>query len=692
MSRRTRSTFPCTARGALLALGAVLLAGCAGGDDAGTADEPVITGELPEIIPVASFFDNPEIAGAQISPDGKWLSTVKAFQGVLNVFVRNLETDEEVQLTASTHRPITNYFWAADASKVLYLQDQGGNENFHVFSVPVDGTELPGARDLTPFEGVRAQVFAVPEETPERVLVALNQRNPQLFDAYWLNVDTGQLEIVAQNPGRHLAYLLDHEQKVRVAVGQNTGGGTDIFARDTEDAEWRELASYPATENVNPIRFHKDNQRIYVSSDHGDTDLQQLVLMDITTGEIEVVESDPEGEVDFGGPVFSTVTDELIATVYNADTTRIYFKDRGWERDFRRIRELHAGFPNISGGTADERKLIVAFNDPRDPGVTFLYDRDEREGEFLFRPRPWLEGAGLAGMRPVSYAARDGLTIHGYLTTPVGIAAENLPLVLVVHGGPWARDSWGYQPEVQLLANRGYAVLQINYRGSTGYGKAFLNAAVKEWAGAMHDDLVDGVRWATDQGIADPDRVGIYGGSYGGYATLVGLTFTPEVFACGLDYVGPSSLVTLIEAFPPYWRPFLEGTFYRHVGDPANMDDVEDMQARSPLNRVDQIEDPIMIVQGANDPRVTKQESDQMAVALRDRGIPVTYLLAENEGHGFANADNRMALYRSMEVFFGECLGGRVDPSVDPAIQSKIDQLTVDVEALTLPASQSEQQ
>ncbi|MFV1988984.1 MAG: alpha/beta hydrolase family protein, partial [Gemmatimonadota bacterium] len=316
---------------------------------------------------------------------------------------------------------------------------------------------------------------------------------------------------------------------------------------------------------------------------------------------------------------------------------------------------------------------------------------DTGEAEFLFRPRPWLEGKGLADMQPVSYEARDGLTIHGYLTTPRGMEATNLPMVLVVHGGPWARDGWGYQPEVQMLANRGYAVLQINYRGSTGYGKAFTNAAVGEWAGAMHDDLVDGVEWAIAEGIADPDRVGIYGGSYGGYATLVGLTFTPEVFACGLDYVGPSSLVTLIEAFPPYWRPFLEGTFYRHVGDPSDMNDVEDMQARSPLNFVDQIEDPIMIVQGANDPRVTQQESDQMAAALRDRGIPVTYLLAENEGHGFANADNRMALYRSMEVFFGECLGGRVDPTVDPAIQAQIDKLTVDLEALGVPKA-SEQQ
>ena len=669
-------------------LGAGLLVGCMSADDMATAEYESASDGLPAIIPVSSFFDNPEIAGAQISPDGEWLSYLKAADGILNIFAKRMGSDEEIQLTNDRERPVTGYFWSADGSRILYIQDRGGNENFHVYALPVDGTPLPEAANLTPYDGARAQVGSVPRETPDRIFVLLNNRNPQLFDGYWLDLETGDLELAAENPGRHLGYILDHDLKVRAAVGQNMQGGTDIFARDDEDSEWRTIASYPATENVSPIQFHKDNQRLYVSSDAGDTDLARLVLMDISTGDTEVVESDPEGEVDFGGAVFSSVTDELIATTYNADKPRIYFKDASWEADFNKLREVHDGFPNINGSTNDERKFIVSFNDPVDPGVTYLYDRDTGEAEFLFRPRPWLEGKGLADMQPISYEARDGLTIHGYLTTPRGVEPRNLPLILVVHGGPWARDSWGYQPEVQMLANRGYAVLQINYRGSTGYGKNFINAAVGEWAGAMHDDLIDGVDWAVEEGIADPDRVGIYGGSYGGYATLVGLTFTPEVFACGLDYVGPSSLVTLIEAFPPYWRPFLEGTFYRHVGDPSDIDDVEDMQARSPLNFVDRIEDPIMIVQGANDPRVTQQESDQMARALHERGIPVTYLLAENEGHGFANADNRVALYRSMEVFFGECLGGRVDPNVDPAIEAQIEALTVDVAAL---AAQSEQ-
>ncbi|MGH7540921.1 MAG: S9 family peptidase [Gemmatimonadota bacterium] len=644
--------------------------------------------DMPAVIPVGQFFDNPEITGAQISPDGEWLSFLRAYEDKLNVFVRAVGSDEEIQITADTVRPVTVYFWSADGSKVLYVQDKGGNENFHVYAVPVDGTATPDARDLTPYEGVRAVIFAVPDETPDRILVGLNRRNAQMFDAFWLDLATGDLTLAAENPGRHGAYLLDHDQKVRVALGQNMEGGSDIFARETEDAEWRLVASYPADENVFPIRFHADNRRLYVSSDHGDVDLSRLVLMDLETGEVEEVESDPEGEVDFGSAVFSEVTDELIATVYVADTVRVYPKDEEWAEDIAAIRALHAGSPGFASLTQDERRVVVSFNDPRDPGATYLYDRDTDEAEFLFRPRPWLEGAGLADMRPVSFEARDGLTIHGYLTTPRGVEPRTLPMVLVVHGGPWARDTWGYDSEAQLLANRGYAVLQVNYRGSTGYGKAFLNAAVKEWAGAMHTDLVDGVRWAIDQGIADPERVGIYGGSYGGYATLVGLTFTPEVFACGVDYVGPSSLATLINSFPPYWRPFLEGTFYRHVGDPTNASDLEHMQARSPLNFVDRIEDPLLIVQGANDPRVTQRESDQMAIALRDRGITVQYLLAENEGHGFQNADNRMALYRSMETFFGECLGGRVQESADPAIEAQIQKLTVNVDTLTLPAAE----
>ncbi len=646
-------------------------------------------GELPPLIPIQHFFDNPEIAGAQISPNGQFISYLKPYQDKLNVYVRQIGSSEERRMTTDTIRPVRGYFWSADGSMLLYVQDKGGNENFHVYSVPIEGTATPEAKDLTPHDGVRAVIFAVPPERPSEILIGLNMRDPSLFDAYWLDVETGETRLVAENPGNFVGVIPDHDLQVRLAMGQNAEGGTSFYTRSSdEDPEWREVVAYSASETVRPFRFHPDNRRVYMASNVGDTNLQRLVLLDLETGEIQEVESDPKGEVDFGSAIFSDLTDELIATVYVADTVRIYPKNERVATDIARLRQVHDGTPNVSSTTTDETKWMVSFDAPTDPGATYLYDRETGEAEFLFRPRPWLEPEQLANVRPVSFAARDGLGVNGYLTLPRGVEPKSLPMVLLVHGGPWARDDWGYQPEAQMLANRGYAVLQVNYRGSTGYGKRFFNAAVKEFAGKMHDDLIDGVKWAVAEGIADPDLVGVYGGSYGGYATLVSLTFTPEVFACGVDYVGPSSLITLIESFPAYWRPFLKGYWYRFVGDPSVETDREDMKTRSPLFYVDQIEDPILIVQGANDPRVTKLESDQMVVALRDRGIKVSYLVAENEGHGFANADNRMALYRSMETFFGECLGGRVQDQVPDEIQTKIAELTVDVDGVSVVAEE----
>ncbi|MEJ2319630.1 MAG: prolyl oligopeptidase family serine peptidase [Gemmatimonadales bacterium] len=646
-------------------------------------------GELPPLIPIQHFFDNPEIAGAQISPNGQFISYLKPYQEKLNVYVRQIGSSEERRMTTDTIRPVRGYFWSADGSMLLYVQDKGGNENFHVYSVPIEGNATPDAKDLTPHDGVRAVIFAVPPERPSEILIGLNMRDPSLFDAYWLDVETGETRLVAENPGNFVGVIPDHDLQVRLAMGQNAEGGTSFYTRSSdEDPEWREVVAYSASETVRPFRFHPDNRRVYMASNVGDTNLQRLVLLDLETGEVQEVESDPEGEVDFGSAIFSDLTDELIATVYVADTVRIYPKNEQVATDIARLRQVHDGTPNVSSTTTDETKWMVSFDAPTDPGATYLYDRETGEAEFLFRPRPWLEPDQLANVRPVSFPARDGLGVNGYLTLPRGVEPKSLPMVLLVHGGPWARDDWGYQPEAQMLANRGYAVLQVNYRGSTGYGKRFFNAAVKEFAGKMHDDLIDGVKWAVAEGIADPDLVGVYGGSYGGYATLVSLTFTPEVFACGVDYVGPSSLITLIESFPAYWRPFLKGYWYRFVGDPSVEADREDMKTRSPLFYVDQIEDPILIVQGANDPRVTKLESDQMVVALRDRGIKVSYLVAENEGHGFANADNRMALYRSMETFFGECLGGRVQDQVPDEIQTKIAELTVDVDGVSVVAEE----
>jgi dipeptidyl aminopeptidase/acylaminoacyl peptidase len=639
---------------------------------------------LPPIIPVEHFFDNPEVAGGLLAPDGTRIAYLKAWQGKLNVFMRPIEKPgDERRVTSDTARPATQFFWTRDGRQILYLQDKGGNENFHIFAVDVTDPSAT-ARDLTPFDGVRALIYDVPRLAPGRILVGLNKRDKSMFDAWWLDLASGELTMAAENPGRLSNYRLDKQLRVRVATGQNTKGGTVIFSRTTERDPWREVASYDPAEQVGVLRVHPDGRRAWITTNAGDADKSQLMLLDLETGATEFIESDPLGQVDLANAAWSDLTDELLWTSYNADTTRIYARKPWMEQVVRDARKLSDGTPIFASWTEDERYWLIIFNNPVDPGVTYLYDRKTAKATFLYRPRPWLKTAELAPMQPVSYRSRDGLTIHGYLTTPRGVAPKNLPMVLLVHGGPWARDAYGYQPEAQLLANRGYAVLQVNYRGSTGYGKAFFNAAVKEFGRKMHADLIDGVNWTVARGLADSARVGIYGGSYGGYATLAGVTFTPRVFAAAIDYVGPSSLFTLIKSFPPYWRPFLEGSWYRFVGDPDKAENEADLRSRSPLFHLDSIRTPLMIVQGANDPRVTKIESDQLAVALRDRGVDVTYLLAANEGHGFANPDNRMAFYRSMETFLGEHLGGRVEPGPKPEIEAQVAKLTVKLDTLRI--------
>lgn len=638
------------------------------------------------LIPIEHFFDNPQVGGAQISPDGRWLSYVKPYKGKLNVHIRPVngaETDERV-MTTDTVRPVGQYFWSRDGRYILYAQDKGGNENYRIYAVDPSQPGVPAARDLTPFDSVRAQIYAVPRRTPGKILVGLNRRNRSVFDAYWLDLATGKLDLAVENPGRHGGYLLDKAGQIRVATQSTPTGANEILVRANDKAPWRTLASYPPTETVSPLRLTPDGRQLYVESNAGPANLSRLMLVDLATGKETVLETDPNGEVDFGNAVFSDVTDSLIATTYNADTVRIYPRSAKMRKLVADVRKLHDGTPIITSSTADETKFIVTFNSPTDPGATYLYDTKTGKSKFLFRPRPWLKPTELATVKPVSFTARDGLRLHGYLTTPRGVEAKNLPMVLLVHGGPWSRDTYGYQSEAQLLANRGYAVLQVNYRGSTGYGKSFYNAAVKEFAGKMHTDLLDGVNWAVQQGIANPKKVGIYGGSYGGYATLVGLTFSPDVFACGVDYVGPSSLVTLVESFPSYWRPYMEGGWYRFVGDPAKPTERADMLARSPLSRVDSIRAPLLVVQGANDPRVTKAEADQLVAALRDRGVKVKYIVAGNEGHGFANPNNRMAFYRAMEQFFGECLGGRVQATVNPAITAHLESLIIDPDSVKL--------
>jgi dipeptidyl aminopeptidase/acylaminoacyl peptidase len=642
--------------------------------------------QLPPLIPVEHFFDSPEIAAGQISPDGRWLAYLKPYRGKLNVFVRPVGTGEERRVTADTLRPIREYHWSADGAKILYLQDRGGNENFHIFATAVDAAPEQ-ARDLTPYEGARAIVADVPRETPKRIFIALNKRDPSAFDAYWLDLDSGQLELAAQNPGRFSAFLADRAQQVRVGLAQGKAGETEVHVRADSTQPWRLLTSYPATENIQPLRMHPDGRHLYLFSNHGETDLSRLVSLDLETGQEQVVHEDPEHAAEpaeTGGVLFSEANDSVLWVAYDADTVRIYPHAPAIATDLANIRRLHGGTPVVTSMTRDEQQWMVAFDAPTDPGATYLYDRRTGKGSFLFRPRPWLKPTELADVKPIAFPARDQLTIHGYLTAPRGVPARALPLILLVHGGPWARDDWGYEAEAQLFANRGYAVLQINYRGSTGYGKRFYNAAVKQFAGAMHTDLIDGVDWAVKQGIVNRRKMCVYGGSYGGYATLVSVTFTPKAFTCAVDYVGPSSLITLVESFPPYWRPFLEGSWYRFVGDPGKPDDRKDMWARSPLSRVDSIKTPLLIVQGSNDPRVTKRESDQLAIALRKRGIGVQYLVAANEGHGFLNPDNRLVLYHTMDRFFAHYLGGRSQAQVSSEVEARVRAMTVKLDTLKL--------
>jgi len=612
------------------------------------------------LLPLEHFFDNPERAGARLSPDGQTISFLAPRDGVLNVWVRPREGGPERPITDDRNRGVSSYFWSRDGRYVLFVQDSGGDENYHVYAV--DPRAPDRVRDLTPFAGVRAGIVAAPRATPRQILVSMNRRDPSVFDVYALNLASGRLVVVAENPGNVIGWTADRDGVVRAARAQTPTGDFAILVRDSAAGPFRQVVEFANEDGGYIAGFVADGTALWVASAR-DADLMRLVELDLATGAERVIDADDEA--DLAAPVISDKTGELLAAAYLRDRLVVHSFDARFRDDWAAIGRLHHGDAGISGQDAEEAAWIVSFDDDRDPGATFLYDRSRGSAEFLHRSRPWLDPETLAPMTPVAITSRDGLVLHSYLTLPVGDTGTGLPLVLFVHGGPWARDAWGYDPTVQFLANRGYAVLQVNYRGSTGFGKRFTHAAEHEFAGKMHDDLIDGVEWAITQGIADPARLGIYGGSYGGYAALVGVTFTPDVFAAAVSYVGPSSLVTLARSFPAYWRPLLASTWFRYVGDPDDPDDLADMERRSPLNLVDRITTPLLVIQGANDPRVTKQESDQIVAALRARGVPVDYICKDDEGHGFVKPENRMDAFGAIERFFARHLGGRQAPSTD---------------------------
>jgi dipeptidyl aminopeptidase/acylaminoacyl peptidase len=525
----------------------------------------------------------------------------------------------------------------------------------------------------------------VPEKRPDVIIVGLNDRDKAYHDVYRVQLATGERELLIENTQKVGFWLYDRSGNVRLAYRQKEDGGNEILRVDGKDLKSIHETTY--LESAFPFGFDAAEKRVYLQTNKGDdVDLSRLELIDPASGKTEVIESDPEKQVDIEGAVFDEQTHELMATYYVGDRIRIYPKTDRAREDLKRMKKkLPDGDFEIGSSTRDMRYSLVHVNSDVEPGAAYLYDRTTGAFTLQYRVREKLPREHLANMKPVRYPARDGMTIPAYLTLPKGVPAKNLPLVIHPHGGPWSRDTWGYDGYAQFLANRGYAVLQPNFRSSSGYGKKFLNAGNHQWGtGAMQHDLTDGVKYLIEKGIADPKRVAIYGGSYGGYASLSGVAFTPDLYACAIPYVAPSSLITLIESFPAYWRPFLKGSWYLRVGDPANESERKDLEARSPIHSIDKIRVPLLVVHGANDPRVKQAESDAIVIALRDKGHPVEYIVAPDEGHGFRAPNNRMSLAVAMERFLAKHLGGRAQQDVPAPLAEHLAKITVDVKTVTL--------
>ena len=611
-----------------------------------------------KIYGVREFFRKPERSQFSISPDGRHLSFLGRHQGRLNVFVQAIDPHGALlgdarPLTHETERDLAGHTWKGN-DNILFVKDFGGDENFHVLSVPIDGTDPV---DLTPFPAVRASIVDDLEDDDRHVLISHNQRDAEVFDVLRVDVVTGASVQIAENPGNVMSWGTDHEGRLRIASASD-GVNTTLLYRDNEDEAFRPIVTTNFRESVDPLLFTFDNQRLYVSSNRG-RDKAGLFEFDPQTGqEGELVFA--HDEVDVSALRYSRLRRVLTHAMYTSTKTFRHFFDAETEALFADLaRKLPEQEIHIVSRTRNERRAIVATSGDRTAGAHYLYDADSGELASLGELKPGIDPTDMAAMQPIQFVSRDGLTIHGYLSLPVvregAAAARGLPLVVNPHGGPWARDHWGFNPEVQLLANRGYAVLQINFRGSTGYGRAFWEASFKQWGKTMQRDIDDGVDWLVGQGIVDPKRVAIYGASYGGYATLAGVAFTPERYAAAIDYVGVSNLFTLLETIPPYWKPMLE-MLYEMIGNPEDEAERQAMHDASPVFFADRITTPLLVAQGANDPRVKQSESDQIVEALRSRGVDVEYLLKENEGHGFHNEENQFEFYEAMEAFLAKHL------------------------------------
>lgn len=620
-----------------------------------TASQPQT--QLPPLIPREILFGNPERARPQLSPDGKYLAYIAPDEkNILQVWVRTVGQQDDRQLTQDKKRGVRMYFWTFDGEQLIYLQDADGDENWHCYAVNINTNII---RDLTPFQGVQAQPLALDHNFPNEFLVGLNLPDLSKHDVYRINLKNGAVEFDTENPGNIVAWTVDTQFQVKAAIAATADGGYDLLYRESPQSAWENLRHWSSEDEGYAVSFAADDKTLYIVGSH-DANAQRLLALDLGTRQETVIAEDPEYDVD--GVVVHPTDRVLQAVSFYRDKQEWQILDQSIADDLAAVSQVRPGEYNITSRDLADKTWLVAYTTDNGPVYYHTYDRATKNSTLLFSNQPKLEELQLATMQPVSYPARDGLTIHGYLTTPVGIAAKNLPTILLVHGGPWTRDTWGYDPEVQWLANRGYAVLQVNFRGSTGYGKAFLNAGNREWGTKMHDDLIDAVNWLVEHGISDSQKVAIMGGSYGGYAALAGLTFTPEVFAAGVDIVGPSNLITLMQSIPPYWEP-MKAMFAHRMGDLET--EPEFLKSRSPLFYCDRIQKPLLIGQGANDPRVKQAESEQIVAAMRQSNRPVEYLLYTDEGHGFARPENRLHFYAKAEEFLAKYLGGRFEPVGD---------------------------
>jgi dipeptidyl aminopeptidase/acylaminoacyl peptidase len=608
--------------------------------------------------PLRDFFKNPERAYFRLSPDGKMIGFMQPYESRMNIFVQPFDkvgtNDGIKRVTAETARDIPNYFFKGP-NHVLFTKDFGGDENFHVVTADI---RTGVVKDLTPHEGTRAMILDALPDDDDHVLVTHNKRDKRIFDVFRVNVKTGVEKLVAQNPGNITNWVTDHAGQLR-AAGTSDGVNTTFLYREKESDEFKPLLTTNFKENVGIVGWSADNKTMYVTSNRG-RDKSALFEFDPKTAK--------EGKLIFEHPIadvstlgWSRARKVITQTNVEVDKSEPVFFDKESERVYKAIKaQLPAYEIGVQSMTKDEQRMIVSTSNDRTPGSRYVYDVKTNKLAKLGEINPWIAEADMAEMKPIQYTSRDGLTIRGYLTLPKGVPAKNLPVIVNPHGGPWARDSWGYSPEVQFLANRGYAVFQMNFRGSTGFGRKFWEASFKQWGLTMQDDITDGVQWLIKEGVADPKRVAIYGASYGGYATLSGITKTPDLYAAAVSYVGVSNMFTFLNTIPPYWKPFME-MMKEMVGDQEK--DKAQFTTTSPALNAEKIKTPLFVAQGAKDPRVVKAESDQMVEALRKRGVQVDYMVKENEGHGFRNQENQFEFYEAMEKFLGKHVKGRVDNS-----------------------------